>query len=232
MKKLNLFLALLLSVSIVFTSCDALNNTAKGALIGTGAGAAVGAGVGGLIGKSGKSAAIGAAIGGAVGATAGAIIGKKMDKAAAEAAKVDGAQVETVQDANGLKAVKVTFDSGILFDFNKTYLKADAKTSLTKFAKVLVENPTMDIAVYGHTDNVGTLAANQKVSLGRATTVADYLVAQGAARSQMKTVEGKDYSMPVATNETAVGRAQNRRVEVYMYASEKMIQDAQQQVNN
>ncbi|MHB9056842.1 MAG: OmpA family protein [Paludibacteraceae bacterium] len=232
MKKLNLFLALLLSVSIVFTSCDALNNTAKGALIGTGAGAAVGAGVGGLIGKSGKSAAIGAAIGGAVGATAGAIIGKKMDKAAAEAAKVDGAQVETVQDANGLKAVKVTFDSGILFDFNKTYLKADARTSLTKFAKVLVENPTMDIAVYGHTDNVGTLAANQKVSLGRATTVADYLVAQGAARSQMKTVEGKDYSMPVATNETAAGRAQNRRVEVYMYASEKMIQDAQQQVNN
>ena len=232
MKKLNLFLVLLLSASLVFTGCDSLNNTAKGAIIGTGAGAAVGAGIGGLIGKDGKSAAVGAAIGGVVGATAGAIIGKKMDKAAAEAAAVENAKVETIEDVNGLKAVKVTFESGILFDFNKTALKTDAKAALTKFAKVLVENPTMDIAVYGHTDNVGTLAANQKVSLGRANTVADYLVAQGATRTQMKVVDGRDYSMPVATNESAEGRAQNRRVEVYMYASEKMIQDAQKEASN
>ena len=232
MKKLNLFLILLLSASLVFTGCDSLNNTAKGAIIGTGAGAAVGAGIGGLIGKDGKSAAVGAAIGGVVGATAGAIIGKKMDKAAAEAAAVENAKVETIEDVNGLKAVKVTFESGILFDFNKTALKTDAKAALTKFAKVLVENPTMDIAVYGHTDNVGTLAANQKVSLGRANTVADYLVAQGATRTQMKVVEGRDYSMPVATNETAEGRAQNRRVEVYMYTSKKMIQDAQKEASN
>lgn len=232
MKKLNLFLVLLLSASLVFTGCDSLNNTAKGTIIGTGAGAAVGAGIGGLIGKDGKSAAVGAAIGGVVGATAGAIIGKKMDKAAAEAAAVENAKVETIEDVNGLKAVKVTFESGILFDFNKTALKTDAKAALTKFAKVLVENPTMDIAVYGHTDNVGTLAANQKVSLGRANTVADYLVAQGATRTQMKVVDGRDYSMPVATNETAEGRAQNRRVEVYMYASEKMIQDAQKEASN
>ena len=232
MKKLNLFLVLLLSASLVFTGCDSLNNTAKGAIIGTGAGAAVGAGIGGLIGKDGKSAAVGAAIGGVVGATAGAIIGKKMDKAAAEAAAVENAKVETIEDVNGLKAVKVTFESGILFDFNKTALKTDAKAALTKFAKVLVENPTMDIAVYGHTDNVGTLAANQKVSLGRANTVADYLVAQGVTRTQMKVVDGRDYSMPVATNETAEGRAQNRRVEVYMYASEKMIQDAQKEASN
>ena len=232
MKKLNLFLVILLSASLVFTGCDALNNTAKGAIIGTGAGAAVGAGIGGLIGKDGKSAAVGAAIGGVVGATAGAIIGKKMDKAAAEAAAVENAKVETIEDVNGLKAVKVTFDSGILFDFNKTALKSDAKTALAKFATVLVENPTMDIAVYGHTDNVGTLAANQKVSLGRASKVADYLVAQGATRTQMKVVEGRDYSMPVASNETAEGRAQNRRVDVYMYASEKMIQDAQNEATN
>lgn len=229
MKKLNVFVAVLLSVSLIFTSYDALNQTAKGALIGIGAGAAVGAGIGGLIGKDGKSAGIGAAVGGAVGATVGAIIGKKMDKAAAEAARVEGAQVENIVDLNGLQAVKVTFDSGILFDFNKSTLKADAKNSLTKFAKVLVENPTMDIAVFGHTDNKGSLAANQKVSLDRANTVANYLVAEGAARAQMKVVEGKDYSMPVASNETDEGRAQNRRVEVYMYASEQMINDAQQE---
>ena len=132
---------------------------------------------------------------------------------------------------NGLKAVKVTFDSGILFAFNSSALNADSKAALTKFAKILVENPTMDIAVLGHTDNVGTLAANQKVSLNRAKSVADYLIAEGAARTQMKTVEGKDYSMPVASNETVEGRAQNRRVEVYMYASEQMIEDAQNQAS-
>jgi outer membrane protein OmpA-like peptidoglycan-associated protein len=226
MKKFNLIVVLLISASLIFTGCNSLNRTAKGALIGTGAGAAIGAGIGGLIGKDGKSAAVGAAIGGAVGATAGAIIGKKMDKAAEEAARV-----ETIEDVNGLKAVKVTFDSGILFAFNSSALNADSKTALTKFAKILVENPKMDIAVLGHTDNVGTLAANQKVSLDRAKSVANYLVAQGAATAQMKTVEGRDYSMPVASNETVDGRAQNRRVEVYMYASEEMIEEAKQQAS-
>ncbi len=231
MKKFNLIVVLLISASLIFTGCNSLNRTAKGALIGTGAGAAIGAGIGGLIGKDGKSAAVGAAIGGAVGATAGAIIGKKMDKAAEEAARVEGAKVETIEDVNGLKAVKVTFDSGILFAFNSSALNADSKTALTKFAKILVENPKMDIAVLGHTDNVGTLAANQKVSLDRAKSVANYLVAQGAATAQMKTVEGRDYSMPVASNETVDGRAQNRRVEVYMYASEEMIEEAKQQAS-
>ncbi len=143
MKRVNLFVAVLLSVSLMFTSCEALNNASKGALFGTGGGAALGAGIGGLIGKDGKSAAVGAAIGGAVGATVGTIIGKKMDKAAEAAKGIDGAQVDTIEDENGLAAVKVTFDSGILFDFNKSNLKADAKNSLTKFAGVLSENPTM-----------------------------------------------------------------------------------------
>lgn len=232
MKKLNLLFIIVLSFGLVFSSCDSLNQAAKGALIGTGSGAAIGAGIGGLIGKDGKSAGIGAAIGGAVGATVGTIIGKKMDKAAAEAAQVEGAQVETVADANGLKAVKVTFDSGILFAFNSSNLNTESKASLSKFAKILVNNPTMDIAVYGHTDNVGTLAANQKVSKDRANAVSNYLMGQGANRSQMKMVEGLDYSMPVASNETAAGRAENRRVEVYMYASEKMIQDAESEAKN
>jgi len=230
MKKLNVFVVLLLSVSILFSSCKSLNSASKGGLLGGGAGAAIGAGLGALIGKDGKSAAIGAAIGTAVGATTGVIIGKKMDKAAAEtAAAVENAKVETIEDANGLKAVKVTFDSGILFEFNKSVLNTASKEALTKFAKILTENQTMDIAVYGHTDNIGSLEANKKVSLARAQAVADYLVGSGASRAQMKSVEGRDYSMPVATNDTDAGRAQNRRVEVYMYASEKMINDAQKE---
>ena len=229
MKKTNLFFVLLLSVSIIFSGCKSLNNAAKGGILGGTAGAAIGAGIGALIGKDGKSAAVGAAIGGAVGTTAGVIIGKKMDKAAEEAAKIENAKVETIEDINGLKAVKVTFDSGILFDFNSSALRQEAKDALTKFGKILVENPTMDLAVLGHTDNVGSLEANKKVSLARAQSVADYLVAQGATKSQMKTVEGRDYSMPVASNDTPEGRQLNRRVEVYMYASEAMIKDAETQ---
>ena len=111
-----------------------MSKMAQDALIGTGAGAAVGAGVGALIGKDGKAAAIGAAVGSAVGATAGAIIGKKMDQKAAELAALEAATVETVEDANGLEAIKVTFDSGILFALNKADLNAQSKANLAKFA--------------------------------------------------------------------------------------------------
>ena len=120
-------------------SCGSMNNTTKGGIIGGGSGAAAGAIIGGLIGK-GKGAAIGAAIGTAVGAGTGVVIGKKMDKKAAEAAKIEGAQVEMVTDQNGLDAVKVTFDSNILFGFNSAALSDDAKVSLANLAKILKED--------------------------------------------------------------------------------------------
>jgi outer membrane protein OmpA-like peptidoglycan-associated protein len=206
-----------------------MTNTLKGGLIGGGAGAAIGAGVGALIGKNVKGAAIGAGIGTAVGATAGVLIGKKMDKAAAEAAKIEGAKVDSIRDANNLKALKVTFDSGILFATGKSTLNTASKDALAKFAKILVSNPTMDISIMGHTDNVGSLEVNQKLSLDRANAVADYLKSQNMSASQVKEVVGKNFSEPVADNNTKAGQKANRRVEVYMYASEKMINDAKTQ---
>jgi outer membrane protein OmpA-like peptidoglycan-associated protein len=223
MKKVK-FLSVLLSFSLVFGGCG-MSNTAKGGLIGAGSGAALGAIVGQIAGH-GKGAAIGAAIGTAVGAGAGVIIGKKMDKAAEKAKAIEDAKVQQITDANGLAAVKVTFDGGILFATNSSKLNTTSKTSLTKLAKVLSEDQTMDIAVYGHTDNTGTLAYNQKLSGDRANSVASFLKSNGVASSQFKYVAGKDYQEPIASNETVEGRAQNRRVEVYMYASEQMIKDA------
>ncbi len=199
-----------------------MSNTTKGGLIGAGGGAAVGALVGALVGNS-KGAAIGAAIGTAVGTGAGVIIGKKMDKAAAAAKEVEGAQVAEVTDSNGLQAVKVTFDSGILFGFNSSTLSASAKNSLTEFSQILKDNPTMDIAIYGHTDKVGTQEANEKVSLARATAVQTYLQQKGVNLSQFKSVMGKAYS-EYDESKTA---AENRRVEIYLYASEQMIKDAE-----
>jgi len=213
----------------------ACNNTQKGAAIGAGGGAVLG----GIIGAIAGNTAIGAAVGGAVGAGAGAIIGKKMDKAKAEAEAVKNAQVESVTDANGLQAVKVTFDSGILFNTGSATLSSTAKSSLFQFANVLKNNADCDVAVQGYTDNAGwknstpeqSQQKNLNLSQQRAQAVTNYLQSLGVSSSQIRSTTGYGESNPVADNSTAAGKAQNRRVEVYMYASQKMIQDAQSQAN-
>ncbi len=227
MKKIKVF-SFVLCLALVLAGC---NNTQKGAAIGTGGGALLGA----IVGKIAGNTAVGAAIGGAVGAGAGALIGKKMDKAKAEAEAVQNAQVESVTDANGLQAVKVTFDSGILFQTGKADLSAAAKTSLQQFSQVLKNNTSCDVAIQGYTDNTGwknstaaqSAEKNKALSLDRATSVSSYLQALGVSASQIKSVEGLGEANPVADNSTAAGKEQNRRVEVYMYASKEMIQAAE-----
>lgn len=220
------FSVITLCALIILSGCGNMNNTTKGGLLGAGGGAALGALAGKLIGGSGKSTAIGAAIGTAVGTTAGVLIGKKMDKAKAEAEAIANAQVESVTDANGLQAVKVTFDSGILFATNKSDLNASAKTSLKEFAEVLKNYTDADVAIVGHTDNTGSDAINNPLSLKRAQSVDSYLKSCGVASNQITSVEGKGSTEPVADNSTAAGRTQNRRVEVFMYASQEMINAA------
>jgi len=215
--------ALLLSGAIVMASCGSMNsNTAKGGAIGGGSGAAVGAILGGILGK-GKGAAIGAAIGAAVGTGTGVVIGKKMDKKAAEAAKIQGAQVEKVTDNNGLAAVKVSFASGILFGFNSSTLNSASKQSLSDLARILKEDGTTDVAIIGHTDKVGTYDANMKVSNDRANSVMNYLRSCGVNISQFKKVEGVGYNQ----YDESASADQNRRVDIFMYASEQMIKNAE-----
>ena len=215
-------LSLLLCVGMLF----ACNNTQKGAAIGAGGGAVLG----GVIGAIAGNTAVGAVIGGAVGAGAGAIIGNRMDKAKAKAAKVQGAKVETVKDTNGLNAVKVSFDAGILFATGKADLNASSQTSITEIAKVLKENSDMDIAIIGHTDSTGSDAVNNPLSVNRAKSVQNSLKQQGV--TNIKRVEGQGSKNPVADNSTEDGRKLNRRVEVYMYASQQMINDAKAQNPN
>lgn len=225
-----LFIMFVLGGSIVlsgcvFTGCASMSNTGKGAMIGGGSGAALGAGIGALAGK-GKGAAIGAAVGAAVGSGTGALIGRRMDKQKKELEAIEGAKVETVQDVNNLQAIKVTFDNGILFATNKSELSAASRDALTKFANSLKNSPDTDVTIYGHTDNTGTRAVNERVSKERADAVANYLVGQGISRSRIKT-EGLAYDQPVADNSTAAGRAQNRRVEVFITANADMIKKAE-----
>ena len=204
-----------------------MTNTGKGALIGGGGGAALGAGIGALIG-GGKGAAIGSAIGAGVGAGAGSLIGNRMDKQQKELERqlADQATVEQTTDANGLRAIKVTFDGGILFPTNGTTLSANAKTELTKFATSLIQNPGTNVQIFGFTDNTGSMQVNQRVSTGRADAVLTYLVNSGVSPTRI-TAQGIPMANYVASNDTPEGRAQNRRVEIYITASPEMIQQAE-----
>lgn len=215
----------LLSGSLLLSSCNSMTNLGKGAAIGGAGGGALGAGVGALIG-GGKGAGIGAAIGAAVGSGAGMLIGRKMDKQAEELRKIENAKVEEATDANGLKAIRVTFDGGILFPTNGTTLSATAKTDLSEFAASLKQNPETNVQVYGFTDNTGTMAVNEKVSTGRADAVLSYLVNSGVSPTRI-TAQGVPMANYIASNETAAGRAQNRRVEIFISANEQMIKQAE-----
>lgn len=222
-------IAIILGLCVCLSGCktwNGMSKTGQGAIIGTGGGAALGSIIGALAGNT----AVGAVIGGAVGAGAGAVIGNRMDKVKKQAqAQLPNATVETVKDANNLDAVKVTFDSGILFATNKADLNQTSKNELNNLANIMKQNSDVSIDVRGYTDSTGSDAINQPLSVNRAQSVANYLTQNGVKYSQMKNVNGYGSSNPVASNETAAGRQQNRRVEVYLYASKEMIESAKAQ---
>lgn len=212
---------------LTIVSCS--TNAGTGSLIGTGAGAALGALAGRLIGGNAKGTIIGTAIGGAVGATTGSLIGKHMDKVKAEAeAQLQNARVEGVTDVNGLPAVKVTFDNGILFKVGKADLQATAKTELANFGGVLKSNPDCSVAVQGFASSDGSDQINLSLSQKRADVVASYLKANGAAAKQIASATGfgeaPEYLVMDANGNE--NRAASRRVEVYLYASKEMIDAA------
>ena len=225
MKSFKTLCCAIVAAGMLLTGCSSMTNTGKGALIGGGGGGALGAGVGALIG-GGKGAAIGSAIGAAVGAGAGALIGKKMDKQAEQLKQqLANADVETVQDDRGLQAIKVTFPGGILFPTNGTTLSSSAQTELAQFANSLKQNPNTDVQIYGYTDNTGSLEVNTRVANGRAAAVESFLSNSGIAPTRLQ-AQGIPMANYVASNDTAAGRAQNRRVEIYITADQTMINEA------
>jgi outer membrane protein OmpA-like peptidoglycan-associated protein len=204
-----------LSLAVVVagtTGCGYFNKTAKGGAIGAAAGGAVGA----VIGSNNGSTAKGAIIGAVAGGTIGAIIGQRMDRQAAElAAEIPNAKVERVGEG-----VLVTFDSGLLFDFDSDVVRGASGDNLTELANSLKKYAESDVLIVGHTDAVGTDSYNQSLSERRAESAARYLSSQGVDRSRVDT-EGMGEVEPVATNDTDTGRSQNRRVEVAIFASEE-----------
>ncbi len=220
------FICMAMVALVLLPGCGTLSQTAKGTAIGSGSGAALGAIIGSIISKDAKGAAIGAAIGTAVGAGTGALIGNKMDKKAEELSALENAQVETITDKNGLAGIKVTFNSGILFPLNGIQLSDASRKELKEFAQKMSDLQDTDITIYGHTDNTGTAEVNERISRQRAEAVQSYLQSCGIASGRLSS-QGLSYTDPVADNATAEGRAQNRRVEIYISANENMIKAAE-----
>lgn len=207
--------AVLLSASIVIGGCNA-SRTAKGGAIGAGAGAGIGAVIGNQFpGENGT--AIGAIIGAAVGGTTGALIGRKMDKQAEELRNdLEGATVERVGEG-----IKITFDSGLLFDVDRSALSSTASTNLAALAETLNKYPDTDVLIEGHTDADGADDHNQRLSVERAQSVKAFLLGQSVAGSRITTT-GYGETQPVADNATTDGKAKNRRVDIAIYANKRM----------
>lgn len=225
MKELKIATVTLFGAAILLSGCGA-SNTTKGTAIGVGAGAAVGAGVGAAAGNTALGAVIGAAVGGATGA----IIGKKMDKQKKELEETlpEEAKVEVVEEDGHAPALKVTFDSGILFATNSSTVSEASKSALRNLAMNLEKHADTDLRIIGHTDNTGKVDYNQTLSERRARSVYDYLIEQGVSTRRMA-YEGKGIHNPVADNSTVAGRAKNRRVEIFISANEKMVNEAKRE---
>lgn len=230
----NIFIFLTLS-GVLFAGCKSaqkaqtsgeksksdMNKTTKGTIIGASSGAVIG----GIIGNKSKNTAIGAIIGAAAGGAIGAVIGNKMDKQAKKMEEVLG-QTATVERVG--EGIKLTFDSQLLFDFGKTSLLGSNKQTLENFAETLKQNQDTDLLIIGHTDNVGSNAFNQSLSESRAAAVSNQLASNGVSNSRLKT-KGMGETQPAVSNATEGSRAQNRRVEIAIYANEKMKTEAKQE---
>jgi len=214
---LTLFVLMVFLLAAVH--CASWNKTTKGAVIG-GAGGAV---VGGVIGHAAGSTLLGAILGAAVGGAAGAYIGNYMDKQAAEMQRdLEGAEVQRIGEG-----IKITFDSGILFDIDKSELRPVSQTNLAELAKILNKYPDTNILIEGHTDNTGSDEHNMTLSKDRAQSVAIYLATLEVKSARFSTT-GYGEAQPIAMNDTIEGRQKNRRVDIAVIANDKLKKAAQE----
>ena len=205
---------------LVLSGCQTLNKKEEGAVIG----AAGGAVVGGVIGHATGSTARGAIVGAAVGGAAGAIIGHQMDQKAKEIqAKVAGAQITRVGEG-----LVVTFESGLLFDFDSDQLREASKQNLDNLGSSLSDFGDSKLLLVGHTDDKGTDTYNVDLSRRRANAVASYLISRGVPSARIGT-SGRGESEPIAPNDSDANRQKNRRVEVAITAGDQMKAQAKAQ---
>ena len=217
-KTILILLAITISSGTILTSCTAVKNTNK-TQRGAGIGAVAGGIIGGVLGNNlggGVKGAMGAAIGAAVGGTAGGLIGRRMDRQARQI-QVALPAANVVRVGDGIRLV--LGENSIRFDTNKSVLNTISQTNLDKLVPVLNEYADTDIVISGYTDSSGNSTSNQKLSEQRALAVKTYLSSKGINTSRF-TVVGMGMADPIASNDTAEGKSQNRRVEFAITAKQ------------
>lgn len=201
-----------LSASALFLAgCENMSERQKGTAQGAGIGA-----VGGAVisAATGGKAGTGAVIGGAVGAVAGNLWSKRQEdrrKQMEQATAGTGVDVTRTPD----NQLKLNVPNDVSFDVNSAAIKPQLRGVLDSFASSLQGDPRAEVTIIGHTDSTGSDAINNPLSLDRAQSVRDYLSARGVAASRIQTA-GRGSREPVASNANDSGRAQNRRVEIFI----------------
>ncbi len=200
--------AIVLCAASALAACQSMSEREKGTATGAGIGAILGAIIGSNSGNAGKGAAIGAVSG----AVAGNLWSKHMEEkrqSMEKATEGTGIVVARTED----NQLKVNVPSDFSFDVGRSYVKSNMRPVLDEFAKGL--DPNMQVRIVGHTDSTGNDAINNPLSVRRAESVRDYMATKGVTGGRVIT-EGQGSHMPVASNETVAGRAQNRRVEIFL----------------
>ncbi len=215
MKKMTR-LAAVSAVAALASGCASMNETQRGTATGAGIGAAAGAVIGAATagGNRGRSTATGAAIGAGVGALGGYIWSKRMEeqKAKMEAAS-QGTGIGVSQTGDNRLKVNIPADAG--FDTGRAEVKPTLRNVLDRFASEMNSHAVTTIDIIGHTDSTGPDSVNDPLSVARANSTRDYLVGRGVAATRIATV-GRGEREPIASNDTEAGRAQNRRVELFI----------------
>lgn len=201
------------SALALLTACANVNPQGQSTAVGAGAGAAIGAGLGALIGDSSKSALIGAGIGSVVGGVVG--YNWKAIKGDVEKSGASDLGVAVIEMPDG--TLKVNIPSNVSFDTNKSVLKPELLPVLDSVARALNQHPELRAKAVGYTDSSGSDAINMPLSQRRAAAVTQHLAGQGVAAGRL-TAEGRGSADPVGDNNTAAGKALNRRVELFLYA--------------
>lgn len=206
----------LLSLALIVTlAAGCATEQGTHTAVGTGTGAVVGAGVGNLIGRDKKSTAIGAAVGAAVGAGVGYNWTAIRNKLSGQTAGT-GTQITEQPDGS----LKVNIPSQVTFDTDSATIKPSFRSVLDGVAQTISQESSVNAQVVGHTDSTGNADHNMALSQRRAQSVEAYLADRGIARARLS-ADGRGQTQPVASNATEEGRAQNRRVEIYLRSMQK-----------
>jgi len=202
------------AATLLLGACADMSQTQKTTGIGAGAGALAGAAIGSLTGGDRGAIATGAAIGALAGAGGGYLWSQRMENQKKQMEQAtQGTGVAVTQTPNN--ELKLQIPSDVSFDTGKANIKSNFQPILDQFASGLRNNPNAEVRIIGHTDSTGTDAINNPLSIERAASTRDYLITRGV-RSNAFNIDGVGARQPVADNNSPTGRAQNRRVEIFV----------------